>query len=633
MEAKPKIFVSTVTKELKSAREKVAATLRMLHFEPVFQEEFSSHTGVVRATLEKELQPCVAVIQIVGHRYGWDVYDAENPSESMSYTHYEARYAHLHHLPIWYLVIADDYAVDAPNDEDADKKALQTAYRVRVRRTGHLHYAVSDVKDVELTIYRMLFDLDELRPEAKRWLRNGGKDGDASGGGGGSPSGTPDQPVSPPASKQELETMMRGVLREMVPALQQVRQGTKPEDSDQREDDFYIRLGTMLGTEPEQARKELEAVAQRLRADKTEPPMERAKAAYALKNYDQAHQLFLEAASAAALQTPPDIDGQINALKQAGKAAEKQVHYVQAMEHYRAAAALTSTDRDFLQWLDLQNGIGWLHYLQGRYPDGLAHCKQVWSIAQQAGHDEAPAVLMAHMGYASALDDNGQAAAAEPEYRAVLKVMERVLGAEHPATLGSRNNLALALDAQGKNAEAEQEHRAVLKIRERLVGAEHPATLTSQSNLASALQAQGKNAEAEQEHRTRIMVEERVLGAEHPDTLASRMNLAKALGDQGKYAEEEKEHRAVLKVQERVLGAEHPDVAMSRYNLALCLEDQNQLPEALAFMHRAEQIRTKVLGPDHPLTKSTKLARERIEAALAQQKPARKPKKPKQGAK
>lgn len=567
MSTRPVIFISAVTKELRSARAKVAATLRQLHFEPVFQEEFTSHTGVVRAVLEKELEPCAAVIQIVGHRYGWDVYDAPDPSESMSYTHYEARYAHLHHRPIWYLIISDDYEVDAPNDEDAEKKTLQAAYRVRVRRTGHLHYAVSDLKDVELTIYHMLSDLDALRPEPLRWLRDRPGDPDDRMADG-------EQPVSTPCTKAELETMMRGVLLEMVPALQQARQSGQPESASRREDDLYIRVGSMLGTQPDQARKELEAIASRLRADQEEPPLERAKAAYALKDYAQAEALALESARLAAQHTPPDAPEQIAALTLAGQSAQAQIHYAQAMEHYRAATDLTSQQRDFLGWLSLQNAISWLYYLQGRYPEGLTHTQTIWQAAQQAGHDEAPGVLSAHMRYASALDDNGQAAVAEPEYRAVIKVQERVLGAEHPDTLKSRMNLAIALRAQGKHAEAEQEHRAVSKIRER------------------------------------------VLGAEHPDTLKNRMNLSITLDDQGKHAEAELEKRTVLKVQERVLGTEHPSVALSCYNLALCLEAQQKLPEALPFMQRAEQVWTQVLGPEHPHTKSAKAARERLEAAV-----------------
>ncbi|OYW70334.1 MAG: hypothetical protein B7Z37_31045 [Verrucomicrobia bacterium 12-59-8] len=269
----------------------------------------------------------------------------------------------------------------------------------------------------------------------------------------------------------------------------------------------------------------------------------------------------------------PEQDA-LAALWQAGQSAQAQILYPQAMEYYRAAAVFNSKQGDVLQWLALQNAISWLYHLQGRYPLALAQTQQVWHAAQQSGKTEAPEVLAAHMLYAGALNDNGQAAVAEHECRKVIEMQRRVLGAEHPDTLNSRNNLADALRGQGKAAEAGREQCEVLKIRGR------------------------------------------VQGAEHPDTLATRGNLALALLDQGKRAEAEQEHRAVLKIRERVLGAEHPSAALSCYNLALCLEAQQKLSEALSYTQRAERVFTKILGPDHPHTQSAKIWRERLDAKL-----------------
>lgn len=84
--SRPAIFISAVTKELGTAREKIAEVLRLLHFHPVVQQEFPNHTGVVREMLETELAPCAAVIQLVGHRYGWEVHGAANHLDVMSYT-------------------------------------------------------------------------------------------------------------------------------------------------------------------------------------------------------------------------------------------------------------------------------------------------------------------------------------------------------------------------------------------------------------------------------------------------------------------------------------------------------------------------------------------------------------------
>jgi tetratricopeptide (TPR) repeat protein len=84
--------------------------------------------------------------------------------------------------------------------------------------------------------------------------------------------------------------------------------------------------------------------------------------------------------------------------------------------------------------------------------------------------------------------------------------------------LKSRNNLANALHAQGKNNEAEQEHRAVIKVRERVLGAEHPDVARSCYNLALCLKAQQKLPEALAFMQRAEQVRTQALGPEHPDT-------------------------------------------------------------------------------------------------------------------
>jgi hypothetical protein len=75
-EARPKIFISAISKELASARGNIADVLRLLQFQPVCQQEFPNHTGNIRDMLDAELAPCAAVIQIVGNRYGGHVHEA-----------------------------------------------------------------------------------------------------------------------------------------------------------------------------------------------------------------------------------------------------------------------------------------------------------------------------------------------------------------------------------------------------------------------------------------------------------------------------------------------------------------------------------------------------------------------------
>ncbi|MCL2641327.1 MAG: tetratricopeptide repeat protein, partial [Phycisphaerales bacterium] len=86
-------------------------------------------------------------------------------------------------------------------------------------------------------------------------------------------------------------------------------------------------------------------------------------------------------------------------------------------------------------------------------------------------------------------------------------------------------NLAAALNRQDKHAEAEVELRAVLKLLEEVLGAKHPNTLRSRYHLAVSLHGQGKHAEADAAPplcRAMLTLQEEVLGKEHPHTLQTR---------------------------------------------------------------------------------------------------------------
>ena len=68
--SQPRIFISTVSSEFKSLRRDVAEVLTRLGYTPVTEEIFGTESGDLRQVLRDEIDPCVGVIQIVGHAYG-----------------------------------------------------------------------------------------------------------------------------------------------------------------------------------------------------------------------------------------------------------------------------------------------------------------------------------------------------------------------------------------------------------------------------------------------------------------------------------------------------------------------------------------------------------------------------------
>ncbi len=593
MSPQPSIFISAVSKELRAQRQLVAKTLRFLGFEPVLQDEFGAEQGNIRAMLSEKIGPCVALIQLVGQALGMVVKDGPKVHDQMSYTQFEAVFAEDEKKRVWYLLLDDTWRPPLTGEngaeldpEHADDTAEQRVYRRKIKRSPNLYQIVKDETALELAIFKMLHELEGFRPEPTPWLREGA---------------VPAPGAVVPAAAADIEPRLRALFEEYVAKLGPIRQQSSPEAEEAGEDALIARLATKRGQTADELRRLLNQTADTIQKDPAEPAIERAKAAFARREYAEAERLALEATAEAEQAHPRDVSAIIEARVLAGDCARERIEYPAALAHYEAAALISQKD-DVLAWAEVQNKIGWLHYLAGAYAKGEALMASVWKACQAAGKQESPAALETHRLWASALDDNGKYAEAETEFRRLIRIAERVLGAEHPDTLNSRNNLALALHSQGKFAEAELEHRAELAIRERVLGAEDPDTLKSRNNLANALHSQGKHAEAEQEQRTVLMVRERALGPEHLDTLTSRNNLATALHSQGQYAEAELEHRAVLALRERALGPEHPTTLNSRNNLAAALDFQGKHAEA-ELEHRAVlAICERVLGPEHPAT-------------------------------
>ena len=654
MAARNVIFVSAVSKELKSARQLVANTLHFLGHEAVWQDIFGSEQGDLREVLRKKIAASQGVVHLVGQCYGVEPPAIDAQFGRVSFTQYEALYARQQGRKVWVLLLDDTFAADPREPESDELRALQAAYRERIRADPLLHHPLENNAALEANVLKLRDELGDLRRKGRRW-------------------GAP----------------VLALLVALAAGITWLAMGQKKLEEHAKHDE---RTDAALA----QMRQTYECSMGGSEA-KLQQAYEAALRFVAQRNSLEPSQLsaLLQQNAARAVRDPKvALRDKVNALREAGRfveardfatrsarelEAERQHasaeeiqlwieaawseillgHYPQALKYTDKAVALADRERDFVSWAAAQHALGRIYGIQGDAKEaealyrelvkfrneklGLDHsdtlksrmnlANALFSQGKYAGAEQEyravlaiqervlgpghPNTLTSRMGLANALFSQGKYAEEEQDHRAVLAIRERVLGPEHPDTLSSRYNLANALDNQGKHAEAEQEHRAVLAIRERILSPEHSDILSSRNDLAAALYSQGKYAEVEQDVRAVVAIQERVLGPEHSETLRSRMNLAIALDNQGQRAEAEQEHRAVLAIQERVLGSEHPDTFLSCYNLALCLENQGKPNEALELAQRARDGWKRTLADDHLDYKEAVKLCERLEAAVA----------------
>lgn len=425
MSPRPAIFISAVSRELKSARQLVANTLIFLGYEPDWQDIFGIEEGDLRAMLRRRVDVSNGVVQLVGNCYGAEPPMPDAKFGRVSYTQYEALYAKSKGKKIWYLFLDETFPADPHDGEDPERRALQAAYRARVKADSHVYHPLSNNEGLEASVLKLRADLIQLRRGIKRWalsvaalmiltvtlciwLLQGQQRSSEQ-------QRQTNQQLR--ALKETVEKLQQGVnsFAEVQDRVRQESPGQKPAEIDER---TYAALAKNLGIDAATLREQLPRFAEELKKAPNATVYERANAAYVAKDYNEAERLALAAADEAQRAGPSKNAEAVKALELAAWSAEKRVEYADALKRLRDAERLTDQTRDSAQWARVQFAIAWVLHDQGRYSD------------------------------------------AERVLRDVLAEQERVLGPEHPDIMTTRHYLAAALFFQGKYDQAETESLA-----------------------------------------------------------------------------------------------------------------------------------------------------------------------------
>lgn len=651
MASLPLIFISAVSRELRSGRQLAANTLTFLGYQPIWQDVFGTETGDLRGMLRQQIDQCKGVLQIVGKCYGAEPPAPDPEFGRVSYTQYEALYARKRGKKVWYLFIDETFPVDACEAEPEELRALQAAYRQRLQSDAHLFHPLTTREGLEASVLKLRGDLIRLRRGVKQWaagvailllisvglglwlLYNQRE----------TTKRVVEAQQAMVSMSQEMTRLREGILK--YPRVEaEVRQSQTDDNPVAIQEKVYDALSKEVGVDPRVLQQKLPDVAISLQRAPDATTYERANAAYVANDFLEAERLALQSVEELEKAGASKPGAIIQAWALAGLAAEKRVQFKTAMEYFRSAEKVTDRQRSATEWADIQHAIGdlliergayrdaettlqgatdareralgpehadtlrsrtrvaYAQYREGKYNDAIAGFRGILTLEERVFGPMHPDTLLARNGLAIALDNGGKSAEAEDEHRRILSIREKVLGPEHPDTLKTRNNIALSLDRQGKHAEAASEFQQVIDLKNKVLGPEHPDTLRSRSSFAYALDHQGKFAEAELNLRDVIRLEEKVLGPEHPDTLVSRLRLGKVVMSQGKFADAETDYRNLVTLEQKILGLEHPDTLSARSGLANALQAQGKHSEAAAEYRAVVVLEEKVLGPEHPNT-------------------------------
>lgn len=236
----------------------------------------------------------------------------------------------------------------------------------------------------------------------------------------------------------------------------------------------------------------------------------------------------------------------------------------------------------------------------GHQKEAVAALRELLPQARKLLGENAQRTLGLQLQLASALQLDGDYAAALDVVRDATERHARVFGPKHPQTLVALNQLGVVENKLGHADAAEAAFRGAAEGRLEVLGENHPATVMSQLNLGSFLIEHDGTAEG-------VPLVQRAsswLDANRPEgdnkALVARSVLAYGLENQGDLDGAERLLRDLLATQQRLGGPGAPDTFAPRNNLAMLLMKRGRLPEALVeFNTLSAQVRER-LGVDHP---------------------------------
>ncbi len=595
MSARPEIFISATTKDLKSCRQLVRDALLTLGCVPVVQDHFAPEAATVREMLCGRIAKCDAVIHLAGMCFGYEPQERAAGEARRSYTQIEYDIARELKKPLYTFVCAPDFPFDAHEPEDAERRSLQEQHRNGLAGGDRLFLPVRNAHDLEKSVR-------ELRFQVRSWIG---------------------RLVAVVVVALGLVGGLLWYLDHRTTAVEGRNTVLQKQNDAQAHEiaglqarlDEQTRTGQQIlaivqrnASEGKAAEKtDTLAAAQAQVATERGISVEELQKQLAGETTDVRTLLARIEQQSAAARAQADLWGKLQraALTKLGDGERAAGHYREAVEPYQQALALYDQTQEPLAWCDAAQKLEVALWLMGRYAEAEPLARQLVDRRTTLQGAEHPDTLQGINNLANLLYVKGDMTGAQPLYRQCLEARERTLGPEHPDTLRSVRNLANSLYAVGDLTGAEGLYRRCLETNERTLGPEHPDTLRSVNGLAVLLCAKGDVASAEGLYRRCLEAQERTLGKEHPETLSSVNGLAVLLADKNDLAGAEGLYRRCLEARERLLGKEHPETLQSANNLAVLLKTKGDLAGAETLYRRCLESYERTLGEAHPDTART----------------------------
>lgn len=170
-DARPVIFVSATSRDLRSCRHRIKEALLTLGCMPVEQQNFPPNASTVREMLRARLKTCHAVIHLAGLVYGAEPTERAPGDPRRSYTQLEVDIARELGLPVYVFVCGDDFPLDPHDAEPEELQELQRAHRRALVSGDRLYEVIPHPEALERRVLTLQDRVEVLRSEIERSAR------------------------------------------------------------------------------------------------------------------------------------------------------------------------------------------------------------------------------------------------------------------------------------------------------------------------------------------------------------------------------------------------------------------------------------------------------------------------------
>jgi tetratricopeptide (TPR) repeat protein len=526
-----RVFISAVSRELGTVRQLVKKALEDSGYHAVEQTTFPLDYRDVVDKLRLLLASCDAVIHIAGQYFGAEPPQQPAGTTHRSYTQLEYALACELGKPVYVFITDDAFPTDPHTAEEEEHSRLQAEHRQALMQTGQDYCLALSREDIDQKVRSLHLQREILTEELTR---------------------TDDRVV---ATGRRLGRRSALILVLVLAIL-----GT---------------LGYVVWR-GEQQRQQAHNVAQ----------VTKGIAERFLDNLLTNKDISAEEARRRALAELPAMVGLpadvIRQLIEGKIAARVQDTLLSPLERARAALAVGNYEAVFIESAKQRVESRELAILEGtaalaRFQDNPQFSWQTKALAAFQRALALPEAITQPVEWAHAvllvgcvLANLARFAEAEPIVRHALQLLESQYGPEHPEAAMTLHILAILLQATNRLTEAERLMRQALTIDEQSYGPMHPKVAIVLNDLVRLLQATNRLAEAEPLVQRALTIDEQSFGPMDPKVAVDLNDLAVLLWNTNRLAEAEPLMRRAVRIFvdfTRNTGHEHPhqDVCTTNY--------------------------------------------------------------------